>query len=125
MKISKLINIVRGKGNGELDCMYPSHISATFALVKERNSEAYYSMARMNPRDLAEVMEAAFNVGRKVAYDDVLAMLEERQEMERSGNVRRLLAQLKDNGVVFREQSCTPFGYPTYSVYNLPKDVEL
>ena len=75
-------------------------------------------------------MEAAFNVGRKSAYDDVLHMMEERREMERSGNVRRLLAQLRDNGAAIYV-CCANLpglqgeGRKRAVIDNLPEDVEL
>lgn len=99
MKISKLIYIVRRKANGETRKMRPAEMSAAFSLARTENPDVLRVMCETDGSDLSKIIEAAFNVGRKAAYDDVLYMLEERQEMERSGNVRRLLAQLRDNGV--------------------------
>lgn len=130
MKISKLIYIVRRKANGETRKMLPSEISATFALARVENSDILKVMCETDGSDLSKIIEVGFNVGRKAAYDDVLYMLEERQEMERSGNVRRLLAQLRDNGVTIEGgyvnlPRVQGKGKKWVVIDNLPQDVEL
>ena len=130
MKISKLINIVQRKANGEIIKMRAAEISASFALAETENNDLLKLMCEAEGSDLSKIMEAAFNVGRKSAYDDVLYMMEERREMERSGNVRRLLAQLRDNGVaIYGGRANLPRlqgeGRKWAVIDNLPEDVEL
>lgn len=123
MKAQRLLHRLKGKLVDKAPSMTAAEIEgclATFTDDKELSSIPYrdYEMVRMG-------MEISYSIGMYRAYQETIELVEDLEQFEREGNIRRAIATLKDNGVCFKEESTSPFGYPNYRIIGLPEDVKL
>lgn len=123
MKAQRLFNRLNQRINAPAPDMSDAEILGCLDAISssdELDSLPYrhYELIRLG-------MAVSFALGMFRAYTDTIDIVGELDERERAGKIRSALAILKDNGVSFKEDCTTPFGYPNYRITGLPEDVKL